>query len=74
MITMIKSFSRRPTHVLAALALLAATPLRAQDFDYYVLDLSWSPTWCAGDPDRRSSEQCDPARDLGFTLHGLWPQ
>ena len=71
---MIKSFSRRPTHVLAALALLAAAPLRAQDFDYYVLALSWSPTWCAGDPDRRSSEQCEPSRDLGFTLHGLWPQ
>jgi ribonuclease T2 len=74
MIAMIKSFSRRPGHVLAALALLAAAPLRAQDFDYYVLALSWSPTWCAGDPDRRSSEQCEPSRDLGFTLHGLWPQ
>ena len=74
MIAMIKSFSRRPTHVLAALALLAAAPSRAEDFDYYLLALSWSPTWCAGDPDRRSSEQCDPARDLGFTLHGLWPQ
>ena len=71
---MIKSFSRRPTLVLAALALLAASPPRAEDFDYYVLALSWSPTWCAGDPGRRSSEQCDPARDLGFTLHGLWPQ
>lgn len=44
---------------------------RAGDFDFYVLSLSWMPTYCAGDdPDPR---QCDlPGR--GFTVHGLWPQ
>jgi len=26
---------------------LAASEARAGDFDYYVLALSWSPTWCA---------------------------
>jgi ribonuclease T2 len=47
---------------------------RAGDFDYYVLSLSWSPTWCALEGDAARSPQCDPARDLGWVLHGLWPQ
>lgn len=47
---------------------------RAGDFDYYVLSLSWSPNWCATTGDHRESEQCDPARDLGWVVHGLWPQ
>ena len=45
---------------------------RAGEFDYYVLALSWSPTWCALEGDARGAEQC--ARDLGWSLHGLWPQ
>ena len=47
---------------------------RAGVFDYYVLSLSWSPTWCAIEGDARNSPQCDPARDFGWVLHGLWPQ
>jgi len=47
---------------------------RAGDFDYYVLALSWTPTWCALEGDRRESAQCDRGRGYGFTLHGLWPQ
>ncbi len=47
---------------------------RAGAFDYYVLALSWTPTWCALEGDGRDSPQCDPGRGLGFTLHGLWPQ
>lgn len=47
---------------------------RAGDFDYYVLALSWSPNWCAAEGDRRGSEQCDAGRDLGWVVHGLWPQ
>ncbi|SFI95075.1 ribonuclease T2 family protein [Jannaschia pohangensis] len=47
---------------------------RAGDFDYYVLALSWTPTWCALEGDRRGSPQCDPGQGYGFTLHGLWPQ
>jgi ribonuclease T2 len=46
----------------------------AGNFDYYVLSLSWSPTWCATDGAGRNSPQCDPAADFGFVLHGLWPQ
>ncbi len=45
----------------------------AGKFDYYVLALSWSPDYCAakgsGDP-----QQCGSGRQLGFVLHGLWPQ
>lgn len=44
----------------------------AGQFDYYVLSLSWSPTWCALEGDARNSPQCD--RSLGWVLHGLWPQ
>ncbi|MEL6959945.1 MAG: ribonuclease T2 [Pseudomonadota bacterium] len=55
-----------------------AMPAKAQDvageFDYYVLALSWSPTWCALEGDDRGSPQCDPEADFGWVLHGLWPQ
>ena len=47
---------------------------RAGEFDYYVLALSWTPTWCAIEGDRRGSDQCDDRHDFGWTLHGLWPQ
>ena len=57
--------------------LLTATLVRAEgerpgDFDYYVMALSWSPTWCALTGDARGSPQCDTAH--GWILHGLWPQ
>ena len=41
------------------------------DFDYWLIALSWSPTWCEFNPDNR--EQCG-TRGFGFVLHGLWPQ
>jgi ribonuclease T2 len=53
-----------------ALALPAAAQDRAGEFDYYVLALSWQPTWCALEGE--GSEQC--TRPAGWTLHGLWPQ
>lgn len=43
-------------------------------FDYYVLSLSWSPTWCAIEGDARGADQCDVRHDYGWILHGLWPQ
>lgn len=59
--------------------MMMATSLRADgekagEFDYYVLALSWTPTWCALTGDDRKSEQCDASKDFGWTLHGLWPQ
>ncbi|WOI57554.1 ribonuclease T2 [Palleronia sp. LCG004] len=47
---------------------------RAGRFDYYVLSLSWSPTWCALTGRERGSPQCDEAAGFGWVLHGLWPQ
>ena len=52
---------------------MAARGARAEPFDYYVMALTWTPSWCAAEGDPADS-QCDPARGFGFTLHGLWPQ
>jgi len=44
-------------------------------FDYYLLSLSWSPTYCADVGDQRRDPQCSPrGRPYAFVLHGLWPQ
>ena len=63
--------------LLAALAIIAS-PGRAEDrpgdFDFYVLALSWSPTWCATEGRSSPSPQCDAGAGRGFVLHGLWPQ
>ncbi len=58
----------------AALAWAAQAQDRAGDFDHYVLALSWNASWCAAEGDARAAPQCDPRRDHGFVLHGLWPQ
>lgn len=51
----------------------AAAQSRAGDFDFYVLALSWSPSFCALEGRDKGREQCEgPAK--GFVLHGLWPQ
>lgn len=47
---------------------------RAGDFDYYVLALSWQPSWCAGPDGDPTAAACRPGAGHGFTLHGLWPQ
>ncbi len=47
---------------------------RAGRFDYYVLSMSWSPTWCALEGTARDAAQCDPEAGNGWILHGLWPQ
>ena len=61
--------------ILSALAGAAAAQDRpAGDFDYYVLALSWNASWCEAEGDARDADQCDPRADLGFTVHGLWPQ
>jgi len=62
--------------VAATLAAAFSAPARADgrpgDFDFYVLSLSWSPSYCetASRPD---PEQC-ASGDKGFVVHGLWPQ
>ncbi len=58
--------------------LAASSPLKAGGkpgkFDYYVLALSWSPSFCAGLGRAKKSPQCSGTRPLAFVLHGLWPQ
>jgi ribonuclease T2 len=61
-----------------------AYPALAQDerqdrpgqFDFYVLSLSWSPSFCAAAAERNGrggGMQCG-ARPYSFVVHGLWPQ
>jgi ribonuclease T2 len=74
--------------VLSGLILLVGLTSRAsaQDrrqnapgaFDFYVLSLSWSPSFCAasaerGNPGRSQQAQCG-GRPFSFVVHGLWPQ
>jgi len=71
--------------VVAAVASALAGPAGAQDrrqnatgeFDFYVLALSWSPSFCEEaaerNPGRAPPAQCG-ARPYSFVVHGLWPQ
>lgn len=67
-------------HLWPVLMLAALCPASARadgvagDFDYYVLSLSWQPSWCRATGDRRDAEDCDRGSGLDFTVHGLWPQ
>jgi ribonuclease T2 len=68
--------------IAAWLLALSAIAVPAQDerqnqpgeFDFYVLSLSWSPSFCdaAGDRGKRQAE-CGE-RPYSFVVHGLWPQ
>ena len=59
--------------IAALLCPLPAIAQQAEPFDYYVLSLSWSPSWCRAQDDA-DSEQCATGRRTGFVVHGLWPQ
>jgi ribonuclease T2 len=71
---------------LSLAAIAAGGPALAQDrrqnapgeFDYYVLSLSWSPSFCEdaeerGNSGRSQQIQCS-GRPFSFVVHGLWPQ
>ena len=70
---------------LAAFVGICAGPASAQDsrqnapgeFDFYVLSLSWSPSFCEAASERgnsgRTQAQCG-GRPFSFVVHGLWPQ
>jgi len=75
----------RTTALLAMLVLallgVAQDPALAQRgrgepgrFDYYVLSLSWSPSFCETPAGAGQQEQCGGARPFAFVVHGLWPQ
>jgi ribonuclease T2 len=71
------------TALIAVVIALGAAAAPAQDrrqnqpgqFDYYVLSLSWSPSFCEASAERgrEQKEQCGP-RPFSFVVHGLWPQ
>jgi ribonuclease T2 len=48
------------------------------EFDYYVLSLSWSPSFCEEAEERGRSGRAQQAqcggRPYSFVVHGLWPQ
>lgn len=55
----------------------AASPVpapAADGFDFYVLALSWSPSYCEAEGARADRRQCGPGGPDGFVVHGLWPQ
>jgi ribonuclease T2 len=46
-------------------------------FDFYVLSLSWAPTFCAASFERAPDQPLPPEcgqRAVPFVVHGLWPQ
>src|SRR5689334_6177998 len=65
----------------AIIILLTLRPVLAQArhsgqpgvFDFYVLSLSWSPSFCEAIGDLNRSPQCGE-RPYSFVVHGLWPQ
>ena len=72
--------------LLAFAAIAGAAAASAQDrrqnapgeFDFYVLSLSWSPSFCEaaserGNSGRSQQVQCG-GRPFSFVVHGLWPQ
>jgi ribonuclease T2 len=78
-------FVSRGLIAFTAAAVLAAGTVWAQDrrqnkpgeFDFYVLSLSWSPSFCEEaaerNPGRAPQQQCGE-RPYAFVVHGLWPQ
>ncbi|TKT81376.1 ribonuclease [Aquamicrobium sp. LC103] len=43
-------------------------------FDFLVLSLSWSPSYCAAEGEDANRQQCSGRRQYAFVAHGLWPQ
>jgi ribonuclease T2 len=60
--------------LLGFVAVAAAWPHagQADDFDFYVLSLSWSPSYCAAAGHKADPAECSKPR--AFVVHGLWPQ
>jgi ribonuclease T2 len=58
----------------AATVFSAALPQDAPGkFDFYVLSLAWSPSFCAASDRAPAAAQCGE-RPYAFIVHGLWPQ
>jgi len=46
----------------------------AGDFSYYLLVLSYAPDFCDQPQGNKDPRECGAGRQLGFVVHGLWPQ
>ena len=76
----------RPRYLAAALALgLLLTglinakprkkkPASSSDFSYYMLVLSYAPDFCAQPQGKKDPRECGTGRNIGFVVHGMWPQ
>ncbi len=66
---------KRAAFVVLLLSLAAPSWARdanvAGEFDFYVLALSWTPSYCAT-AKRPDPDECGQPHN--FTVHGLWPQ
>jgi ribonuclease T2 len=71
-----KRAGEAPAPPQAAGAPAAKAPVAASGtgFDFYVLALSWSPSFCAEEGPDAPNLQCGADRDFAFVVHGLWPQ
>ena len=47
---------------------------RGEGYDFFVLALAWSPSYCEIEGNDANRRQCADGRELGFVVHGLWPQ
>lgn len=45
-----------------------------EQFDFYILALSWSPSYCASAGGKADRQQCRSGNSYSFIVHGLWPQ
>lgn len=43
-------------------------------FDYYLLSMSWAPDFCDSHPQDMNNRECGRGNQVGFIVHGLWPQ
>jgi len=61
--------SPAPTSASSPSAAAADRAVSASGFDFYLLNLSWSPEFCYSHP---AAQEC--AAHAAFVLHGLWPE
>lgn len=64
--------------VCAVLTFAEDAPPQPRPFDFYVLALSWSPSYCAAVRERTDIPEAGGAqcsdKPYAFVVHGLWPQ
>ncbi|WP_373502477.1 ribonuclease T [Aestuariivirga sp.] len=76
--TLFRCLAATAAFVLAVLLTVPSATAREMNkagvFDYFVLSLSWSPTYCDSEDGADDRQQCSPGKRFAFVVHGLWPQ